>query len=228
MTVSVTKVGAEQLQTVPSSSAANALAGKVAGLKTSSVNGNPGQGADLLLRGDNNLNTSSAPLILVDGVILSGSLSDINVDDVESIEVVKGAAASALYGSRAGNGVISVITKRGKGIGTAKAQIVVRNEVGVSNLSHYLKTSDAHYYALAQDWESAKGKYTKYKGVTYPSDYIGAGFNPGIAGSRAIDADGYMDNSYGVYRNPQADFFRTGINVTNFVSVAPLAVMVSL
>src|SRR5690606_37973323 len=81
MTVSVTKVSAEQLNVVPATSAASALAGKVAGLKTSSVNGNPGQGADLLLRGDNNLSTSSSPLILVDGIILTGSLSDINVDD---------------------------------------------------------------------------------------------------------------------------------------------------
>ncbi|HLP37471.1 SusC/RagA family TonB-linked outer membrane protein, partial [Lacibacter sp.] len=220
MTVSVTKVGAEQLQTVPASSAANALAGKVAGLKTSSVNGNPGQGADLLLRGDNNLSTSSAPLILVDGVIMSGSLADINIDDVESMEVVKGAAASALYGSRAGNGVISVITKRGKGLGLNKPAITVRNEIGMQDLSHYLKTSESHYYALAPDWQTAQGKYTKYAGVTYPANYIGAGFNPGISGSRGIDADGYMDNPYGVYRNPQAEFFRTGMNMVNFISVA--------
>ena len=220
MTVSVTKVGAEQLQTVPASSAANALAGKVAGLKTSSVNGNPGQGADLLLRGDNNLSTSSAPLILVDGIIMSGSLADINIDDVESIEVVKGAAASALYGSRAGNGVISVITKRGRGIAANKPVITVRNEVGMQDLSHYLKTSESHYYALASDWQTAQGKYTKYAGVTYPANYIGAGFNPGIAGSRGIDTDGYMDNPFGVYRNPQAEFFRTGMNIVNFISVA--------
>jgi TonB-linked SusC/RagA family outer membrane protein len=220
MTVSVTKVGAEQLQTVPASSAANALAGKVAGLKTSSVNGNPGQGADLLLRGDNNLGTSSAPLILVDGVILSGSLADINIDDVESIEVVKGAAAAAAYGSRAGNGVISVITKRGKGLGLNKPAITVRNEIGMQDLSHYLKTSESHYYRLATDWQTAQGKYTKYAGVTYPANYIGAGFDPGIAGSRGIDTDGYMDNPFGVYRNPQAEFFRTGVNMVNFISVA--------
>lgn len=220
MTVSVTKVGAEQLQTVPASSAANALAGKVAGLKTSSQNGNPGQGADLLLRGDNNLSVSSAPLILVDGVIMSGSLADINIDDVESMEVVKGAAASALYGSRAGNGVISVITKRGKGLGLNKPAITVRNEIGLQDLSHYLKTSESHYYALASDWQTAQGKYTKYAGVTYPANYLGAGFHPGISGSRAIDTDGYMDNPYGVYRNPQAEFFRTGMNMVNFISVS--------
>ena len=220
MTVSVTKVSAEQLNTVPATSASSALAGKVAGLKISSVNGNPGQGADLLLRGDNNLSTSSAPLILVDGIILTGSLADINVDDIESIEVVKGAAAAALYGSRAGNGVISVITKRGKGIAPNKPVIIVRNEVGVQELSSYLETANAHVYALASDWETAKGSYTKYAGVTYPSDYIGAGFHPGISGSRSIDPDGYMDNPFGVNRNQQAEFFRKGINQVNFISIA--------
>src|SRR6187401_3190688 len=99
MTVSVTKVGEAQLKAVPAFSVSSALTGKVAGLRSSSVGGNPGQQMDLLLRGDNVLNVSASPLILMDGIIMQGSLSDINVDDVESIEVVKGAAASALYGS---------------------------------------------------------------------------------------------------------------------------------
>lgn len=220
MTVSVAKVGSAQLQTVPATSASSALAGKVAGLKLSAVNGNPGQGADMLLRGDNNLSTSSSPLILVDGIILTGTLADINIDDVESIEVVKGAAAAALYGSRAGNGVISVITKRGRTGVPQKPVITVRNEFGFQMLSHYLETANAHVYALADDYQSASGKYTKYKGVTYPADYSGGGFDSRIGGSRSIDPDGYMDNPFGIMHNAQEEFFRTGKNMTNFVSVA--------
>lgn len=221
MTVSVTKVNAEQLSNVPATSLSSALTGKVAGLKAASFGGQPGQSLDILLRGDNNLpSVSSSPLILVDGVILSGSLADINSDDVESIEVVKGAAASALYGSRAGNGVISVITKRGKGITANKVAVTVRNEIGFQNLTHYLDVAESHPYKLATDWESAAGKYTKYDGVTYPSDYMGAGFSTGISGNRNLDADHYMDNPYGVNRNQQEEFFRTGMNYTNFVSVA--------
>jgi TonB-linked SusC/RagA family outer membrane protein len=221
MTVSVTKVTAEQLNNVPATSLSSALTGKVAGLKASSYGGQPGESLDILLRGDNNLNNvSSSPLILLDGVIMSGSLADINADDVESIEVVKGAAASALYGSRAGNGVISVITKRGKGLALNKPTITVRNELGFQNLSHYLDVAQSHPYALASDWETAKGKYTKYAGVTYPADYMGAGYSTGISGNRPIDADHYMDNPYGVNRNQQAEFFQTGKNYTNFVSVA--------
>ena len=114
MTVSVTKISEERLNAVTATSMSSALSGKVAGVKTSSPSGGPGGGLDILLRGDNNLNNvGSGPLILIDGVILTGGLSDINADDVESMEVVKGAAASALYGSRAGNGVIAITTKRG-------------------------------------------------------------------------------------------------------------------
>lgn len=221
MTVSVTKIDAERLTKVPPMSLSSALTGKVAGVKATSYGGQPGQSIDIQLRADNNLpNVSSSPLILVDGVIMSGNLADINADDVASIEVVKGAAASALYGSRAGNGVISVITKRGKGIDLNVPRITLRNEYGFQNLQHYLKTAKHHSYKMADDWETYKGKYTKYNGVTYPANYIGAGFDPGISGNRKPDADHFMDNEYGVTRNQQAEFFRTGHNYTNFVSVA--------
>ena len=217
MTVSVTKLNANEINAVPQTSLSSALTGKVAGVKTSSTGGLPGQALDIQLRADNNLNVGSGPLILVDGVQISGSLADINSDDVESIEVVKGAAASALYGSRAGNGVIAVITKRGKGSGIS---VVVRNEVGIQDLSHTLKVATHHPYTLAADWENYKGQYTKYAGVTYPSNYSGTGFDPGISGNRAVDADHYMDNPYGITRNPQKDVFGTGVNYTNFVSLS--------
>ncbi len=220
LTVSVAKVGGDKLSIVPATSAAGALTGKVAGLKTSAGGGSPGANVDLLLRGDNNLNTSSAPLLLVDGIILTGSLADLNVDDIESIEVVKGAAAAALYGSRAGNGVIAVTTKRGSSGSINKTDIVVRNEIGSSQIAKYLETAESHVYALADDWQTAQGRYTKYKGVTYPADYAGGGYDPRITGSRSIDTDGYMDNPYGVYRDMQSDIFRTGTNLTNFVSVS--------
>src|SRR5690606_37104949 len=80
--------------------------------------------------------------------------------------------------------------------------------------------AESHYYALADDWQSAAGKYTKYKGVTYPADYGGEGFDPNIVGTRAMDTDGYMDNPFGAYRDNQANIFRTGTSFTNFVSVA--------
>lgn len=219
MTVSVTKVGEAQLTAVPAMSLASALTGKVAGLRTSSVGGAPGQQVDLLLRGDNVLNVSASPLILLDGIIMSGSLADLNVDDVESMEVIKGAAASALYGSRAGNGVIAITTKRGKSGAASKPQVTIRNEVGFQSLQHYLETSKSHMYAMASDWEQFKGQFTKYAGVTFPAGYTG-GQNSAITGSRSIDADGYMDNPYGVYRFDPAKVFQVGNSMTNYVGVS--------
>ncbi len=76
----------------------------------------PNSVAGIRLRGSNSILGSQEPLIIVDGIIAGGSsnLKDINMEDVESIEVIKGAAASSLYGSLSGNGVIQIITKRGK------------------------------------------------------------------------------------------------------------------
>lgn len=224
LTVSVTKVNEAQLKAVPGLSVSSALTGKVAGLRTSAVGGAPGQQVDLLLRGDNVLNVSASPLILLDGIIMQGSLADINVDDVESMEVVKGAAAAALYGSRAGNGVIAITTKRGKDGINGKPQIIIRNEVGFQNLQHYYKTSRSHFYNLASDWQTAQGKYTKYAGVTYPAGYEG-GYVPNsgagsIIGTPTIKDDGYMDNPYGTYRFNPGDVFKTGLTYTNYVGVS--------
>lgn len=220
MTISVTKVGEAQLKAVPAFSVSSALTGKVAGLRSSSVGGAPGQQTDLLLRGDNVLNVSASPLILIDGIIMQGSLADINVDDVESMEVVKGAAASALYGSRAGNGVIAITTKRGKSGGANRPQITIRNEIGFQNLQRYLETSNSHMYKLASDWQS-ETRYTKYAGVTYPASYTGGYFALGsISGSRGIDDDGYMDNPYGAYKFDPSDVFKTGVSRTTYVAVS--------
>ena len=219
LTVSVTKVNANRLNVVPATSAAGALSGKVAGVRLNTTNGTPGAGLDILLRGDNSLNVGSSPMILVDGVILNGSLTDINVDDVESIEVVKGAAAAALYGSRAGNGVIAVSTKRGnrQEIGTSK--VTIRNEIGFQRLQNYIDLAESHPYTLASDWQSYVGQYTKYQGVTYPANYLG-GFNPGLSGSRSVDADHIMNNPFGVNIDQQKEFFKTGQNYTNYVGIS--------
>ncbi len=219
MTVSVTKISADRLNVVPATSASGALAGKVAGVRVNQVSGSPGAGIDVLLRGDNSLNIGSGPLVMLDGVILNGSLSDISVDDIESIEVVKGAAAAALYGSRAGNGVIAVTSKRGSRLAMGTTSITVRNEVGFQNLSKYIDLSESHPFALASDYQNFSGQYTKYAGVTYPAGYKG-GFDPGISGTRVAKADHYMDNPFGVNKDQQREFFKTGVNYTNHVGIA--------
>ena len=221
LTVSVTKVSEERLNAVTGTSLAGALSGKVAGIKASSASGTPGASVDIQLRADNNLNNvGSGPLILIDGVIYTGSLADVNADDVSSMEVVKGAAASALYGSRAGNGVIAITTKRGNSIAMNTVKVNVRNEVGMQEIANTLDLSTHHPFALASDYQQFAGQFTKYNGVTYPAGYKDSGYSPLISGNRVPKADHYMDNPYGVTRNQQNDFFNTGINYANFVSMA--------
>lgn len=227
MTVSVTKINADAISKVPATSAASALAGKVAGTRVQSTNGSPGGGIDVLLRGDNNLNVGSSPLIMVDGMILNGSLTDINVDDIESMEVVKGAAAASLYGSRAGNGVIAVTTKRGNKGAIGSSTITVRNEVGFQTIGHMIDLSESHPYSLASDWQSVAGQYTKYAGVTFPANYQG-GYAPGISGSRSIKTDHYLDNPFGVNIDQQKEFFNVGTNYTNFVGFQTRSTLTNL
>jgi len=216
LTVSVSKVGSETLESVPATSAATALQGKVSGI-TIVNGGDPGQSAGIRLRSSTSVVGSQDPLIIIDDVMIEGDLSDYNVDDFESIEIVKGAAASALYGSRAGSGVIVIHTKRGKSAGENQTLIKVRNEFGISQLSHKISLAQHHPYRLADDYK--QDGYTKYEGVTYPEGYKG-GYNANISGSRILDYDHYADNPYSFTIDPQDEIFRNGQYYTNYVSIA--------
>ena len=93
------------------------LAGRVPGANITSGSGRPGASAAVILRGPTSINATGrgqGPLYIVDGVIINGSLPDLNPSDIENVEVVKGAAASSLYGARAGNGVIQITTRSGR------------------------------------------------------------------------------------------------------------------
>ena len=93
--------------------ATNALAGKVAGMQISSTTTDPGASTNVIIRGYSSINGSNQPLYVVDGIVIGG-LGNIASEDIESLTVLKGAAATALYGSRASNGVIIITTKQGK------------------------------------------------------------------------------------------------------------------
>jgi TonB-linked SusC/RagA family outer membrane protein len=219
LSVTVASVTAKDIEKVPAGSAASALQGKVAGVSVTNF-GRPGQGATILLRGGANFYGSQAPLVILDGIFIEGGLGDINVDDIASFEIVKGASASALYGSRAGNGVIVITTKKGK---LGKTQITIRTETGFSEMTNFVKTNQSHGYELADDWQSVQGQYTKYEGVTYGPNYQGvyaASGDNAVLGSRLESSDGYSDNPYGVYTDFQDAFFKSGSTVTNFASIS--------
>lgn len=216
LSVSVGRVDETELKEVPASSAGSALQGKMAGVTVVNSTGEPGQNSTILVRGVTQIAGSQDPLIIVDGAFLEGNLSEINVDDIESIEVVKGASASALYGSRAGNGVIVVNTKRGKGLGLNQTLVTVRNEYGVNQVATKYDLTEHHAYKLATDWQEYN-TFTKFKGVTYPEGYTGGWAT--LVGSRILEEDRYMDNLYGVYYDNQEEFYTGQDFYTNYVSV---------
>ncbi len=126
---------------VPNSNPLAELQGKVTGANIVSASGRPGSTPAIVLRGPQSIdatNRSQSPMFIVDGVeqIATASLADINPNDIENIEVVKGAAAASLYGSRAGYGVISVTTKSGKASGEG-VRFTTHAEFGVSDIEHY-------------------------------------------------------------------------------------------
>ena len=113
VTNSISKVKEESLKVGLFSNPAQALSGAVAGLKVTQASGSPGATPTIVLRGGTNLDGTGSPLVMIDGQLRDG-LNDINPEDIESMEVLKDAGATALYGARASNGVILVTTKNGK------------------------------------------------------------------------------------------------------------------
>ncbi len=213
LTVTVTKVSADKLNEAPASSASSSLQGKVAGVQIISANGTPGAGSSIRLRGSTSLVGNQAPLILVDGNILESSLADINVDDIESMEVVKGAAAASLYGSKAGSGVILVTTKRGKYLDEGAFEITFRTEYGSSSIANQIELAEHHPYELASDYADYPN-FTKYDGVRYDED------GNLVRGSRKLNDSHYADQPYAFINDNQSKFFNPGNFSTNYVSIA--------
>ena len=156
LTISVAKLSEEQLQSVPATSPIAAIAGKVSGARVSLGRGNPGAPPTIRLRGSTNLGIGrSTPLIIVDGVITQNSMADIDANDIESIEILKGAAAASFYGSAAANGVINITTKRGRNIADNSISYTLRSEAGVSGLEQYVPITRSHAFVTLPDGEIA-------------------------------------------------------------------------
>lgn len=142
LTNSVSKVTEETLTIGSYGDPAQALVGAISGVKVKQTSGFAGSTPSITLRGGTSYDGSGDPLVVVDGQIRSDGLSDINSNDIESMEVMKDAGATAIYGARAANGVILVTTKQGK---QGKAQINFNMKVG------------AQYYVPTYDMMDAEG-----------------------------------------------------------------------
>lgn len=164
LTGSVSTVSAKQIQRRPITNATAALEGNVPGLITTSANGQPGSGVSIRVRGFGSLSATSEPLYVIDGVPYVGGTSNLNPDDIETISVLKDAASTALYGSRAANGVVIITTKKGK---KGKATIQVRALQGVASrgLKEYENMDAQQYYPMM--WEMYRNS------LVYPASGTG-------------------------------------------------------
>src|SRR5690606_5250745 len=113
VTGALVSVSGDELKEVPVANLQQALQGRAAGVEVQRIGTAPGAAARIRVRGERSINGSNDPLIVLDGIPYEGSISDINPDEIASINVLKDASATAIYGSRGANGVILVTTKRG-------------------------------------------------------------------------------------------------------------------
>lgn len=221
------EVKAEELNRNRQPNILNALQGKVAGVTISSVGGAPGQGATIRIRGINSIdvNQSNEPLFVIDGIILDNSTStlgastgttynvrsvgnrasDINPEDIESINVLKGGAATALYGLRGANGVVVITTKKGKGGGV---RVNFSSTYGVENIN---RTPDIQKIYTA----GILGVYTPIGlgpawGPTIAEAKAGTG--PGNVAADPTHQDFIYDNYKQAYRTGKQS--RNSINLT--------------
>lgn len=143
LTGSISSLDAAEIQRIPSGNVEQALQGKVAGVQVTPASGRPGAGAIVRIRGIGTFNDAS-PLYVVDGMLLN-DISFLAPDDIESLEVLKDASATAIYGSRGANGVIIITTKRGKVGGDATISVSAYH--GVQEVANQLDLVNATEYA---------------------------------------------------------------------------------
>ena len=149
VTGALASVSSEELNTKPVSNAFEALQGKAAGVDITSSQ-RPGELGDIRIRGNRSLNASNSPLYVVDGVPLnSGGIETINPRDIESIDILKDASSTAIYGSRGANGVILITTKRGK---TGALTLNYSGSVTIENLVDKSPAMSASDYITWRRW----------------------------------------------------------------------------
>jgi len=246
------KVSSEELSTVKESNVLNQLSGKVAGLAVQRTN-NMGGSTNVVIRGSTSLTGSNQALFVIDGVPISnrntntgtqsqGStgydygnpVSDINPDDIESMNILKGAAATALYGSRASNGVIVINTKKGTGANSKDYSITLSSNASIGSIDNstfpeFQKGYGAGYggndYNFTPSDFNGNGTVDNYANVNDDASF-GPAFNPNLSLIQWDALYPQLSDTYGVARpwvvakNGPKSFFNAPTSFTNSVALA--------
>lgn len=153
ITGAVASVNARQLKDIPVNSAAEALAGRLAGVQITANEGMPGADVRVLIRGGGSITQNNSPLYVIDGVQVEDGLSNISPTDIESVEVLKDASETAIYGARGANGVVVITTKGGK---EAKTRLSYDGFLGLAQLQNKLEVMSPYDFVLRQ-YERSRG-----------------------------------------------------------------------
>ncbi|MEL7119430.1 MAG: TonB-dependent receptor [Bacteroidota bacterium] len=233
LTGSVTTLTSDALESVPLASVEQTLQGNVAGLQANMGNGQPGANVQIRIRGQGSISASAEPLYVIDGIpVASGSLTNstetsnpmatINPNDIETVTVLKDASATAIYGSRAANGVILITTKSGK---TGKPKVRFTAQVGANdwavNDDRRLRSLDAAQYTDLY----LEGWVNRGETVQEAIDRFNNQYPDPISGNPAVDI---TDNGNGTWslgtirvdNNWLEELSRTGINQDYNVNVS--------
>jgi len=154
VTGSVASVNGSVLKEIPAGNITQALQGRLAGVDLEQTDSKPGATLQIRIRGTRSLTADNNPLIVLDGIPFSGSISDISPDDIKSVDILKDASATAIYGSRGSNGVILITTN--KGVKGAAPQVSYSGYYGQGKAIEYPMMNGSEFVALRK----AAGKYT--------------------------------------------------------------------
>jgi TonB-dependent starch-binding outer membrane protein SusC len=201
VTGAVASISGEKLRSVPATNLTNALQGRIPGVEVAATSFRPGSGSRIRIRGNRSLSASNEPLYVVDGIPVSYTIDDMNPTDVESIDVLKDAASTAIYGVRGANGVVQITTKKGK---NGKVSISYEGSTSFDNIIKQIPVFNA--VQLADCWRNAyyaDKQYNFAQNTTQPNNYFP---------SAAADAK-LFGGSTG---NPMWDFIKDAYQFTTF------------
>lgn len=196
-TGSASTINKDKIAQTQVSSVSRLLQGTASGVQSVASSGQPGSDAAIYIRGIGSVNASSTPLYIVDGAPFNGALNSINPDDIESVNVLKDAASTALYGSRAGNGLVMITTKQGSKNSKPKVDASFKYGFSSRAVSDYKKVSTNDYFELY--WEGMRNqqlyvnKKSPEEAALFASNNIlsNLGINPyGSAFPQPVGTDG--------------------------------------